>query len=679
MIYIHKGDDTSFNGSSFLKFELETEWDLTGWKAIFVLHNVTKEITDISSKVFDVNLSAKETEVLPFGKLGNELKLVDNDGKTKTIGKDIEIIVTSEVVENKTQTINLPILKDDGLDINVKISSIPTKLSQLENDCDFLSAVITDPVENQIIKFDGEKWVNARQTGGGTGGSGTFDHSELDNRNLANQHKISAITDLQETLDSKANKNEIPTLEGYATESYVAQEIGKIPSADLSEYVTNAELENKGYLTQHQDISNLAAKNDIPTKTSQLTNDSSFATESYVTNKIAEVQLGGGEVDLSGLVTKDELNAKADKTELHSHSNKTVLDGITAQNINDWNNKSDFDGNYNSLTNKPTIPTKVSELTNDKNYLIEHQDISNLATKDELENKQDVLTSGVNIKTINNQSILGKGNITIVGGEGSSTGGGGSAFNLFDTKITDYILEGEQSIGWALQGSYVTKADYPDFYNKCLEEYKNESNTIEYLDSVAWEQPANPTGLTATEGWFGVDKLFDDSTVNFASCGTTTDYIEWDLGQTIYLTGFSVLGEYVSNSPSVNVAVYSVDGDGVETLIKKGSGAKNVDPYTSSASFAGVYVNKLRFYLIKNDSGGTPSTDKKARITTITLTASLSIELSKNPNGHTFSLISYQPYFDDRHVYGIDEVIETVLLPTSSNIQDYEYKYYRVM
>ena len=38
---------------------------------------------------------------------------------------------------------------------------------------------------------------------------------------------------------------------------------------------------------------------------------------------------------------------------------------ITSQDITDWNNKSDFSGSYNDLTDKPTIPTKTSQLTND--------------------------------------------------------------------------------------------------------------------------------------------------------------------------------------------------------------------------------------------------------------------------------------------------------------------------
>jgi len=59
----------------------------------------------------------------------------------------------------------------------------------------------------------------------------------------------------------------------------------------------------------------------------------------------------------------------------------------------------------------------------------------------------------------------------------------GSGFNLFDTKISDYILGGESAKGWALQGTYVSGALYPDFYAKCLEEYENSSNVKQWLQS----------------------------------------------------------------------------------------------------------------------------------------------------------------------------------------------------
>ncbi len=52
------------------------------------------------------------------------------------------------------------------------------------------------------------------------------------------------------------------------------------------EYVTETELEAKGYLTEHQDLSEYAKVVNIPTKTSNLTNDSSFVTSTEMTNAI---------------------------------------------------------------------------------------------------------------------------------------------------------------------------------------------------------------------------------------------------------------------------------------------------------------------------------------------------------------------------------------------------------
>ena len=127
-----------------------------------------------------------------------------------------------------------------------------------------------------------------------------------------------------------------------------------------------------------------------------------LATESYVQEKIAEASLSGGEVDLSAYATKAELNTKADKShthnELHSHSNKTVLDGITSSKVNEWNNKSTFNGDYNSLTNKPVIPSTEGLAT--ESYVQEkiaeaslsggEVDLSEYATKAELNNKSNL-------------------------------------------------------------------------------------------------------------------------------------------------------------------------------------------------------------------------------------------------------------------------------------------------
>lgn len=61
----------------------------------------------------------------------------------------------------------------------------------------------------------------------------------------------------------------------------------------------------------------------------------------------------------------------------------------------------------------------------------------------------------------------------------------GSAFNLFDSKYSDHILTGTEAKGWALQGTMVKAQDYPDFYQKCLEEYRQaEAHTVSCVNFV---------------------------------------------------------------------------------------------------------------------------------------------------------------------------------------------------
>lgn len=99
-------------------------------------------------------------------------------------------------------------------------------------------------------------------------------------------------------------------------------------------------------------------------------------------------------------------------------------------------------GNYDDLENKPTIPAAqvnsdwnstsgVSEILNKPDLSIYAQssdlatvattgDYSDLSNTPDLSIYQETLISGENIKTINNQSLLGSGNIEIQGGGGGT-------------------------------------------------------------------------------------------------------------------------------------------------------------------------------------------------------------------------------------------------------------------
>ena len=80
-------------------------------------------------------------------------------------------------------------------------------------------------------------------------------------------------------------------------------------------------------------------------------------------------QLNEQEQDITALYAHNHDDAYATKESEHTHDNKDVLDGITDAKVSEWNNKSNFSGSYLNLTDKPTIPTKVSELTNDSNFV----------------------------------------------------------------------------------------------------------------------------------------------------------------------------------------------------------------------------------------------------------------------------------------------------------------------
>ena len=176
-----------------------------------------------------------------------------------------------------------------------------------------------------------------------------IDNGGIDNIDLSNYitktelNSKGYLTEHQD-ISGKADKTEIPT-----KTSQLANDNNFISSIP-SEYITETELESKGYLTEHQSLDNYALKSEIPTvptKISQLQNDSNFissipeeyvteqelnnkglATETFVTNKIAEAQLGGGEssVDLTNYQTKSD--------DTLTTTSKTVVGAINEVNTN---------------------------------------------------------------------------------------------------------------------------------------------------------------------------------------------------------------------------------------------------------------------------------------------------------------------------------------------------------
>lgn len=143
-------------------------------------------------------------------------------------------------------------------------------------------------------------------------------------------------------------------------------------------------------LSGYQPAGDYALKSEIPTKVSELTNDSNFVTEAEVSGDLAN-KADKTYVD-EQLATKQPVGDYATKTELANKADSSVVESLSTQ----------------VATNTSDISVIKTKQEEDGNKID--------ALDKEMATKQDLLVSGTNIKTINSQSLLGEGNILIDSG-----------------------------------------------------------------------------------------------------------------------------------------------------------------------------------------------------------------------------------------------------------------------
>lgn len=207
-----------------------------------------------------------------------------------------------------------------------------------------------------------------------------------------------------------------PTVPSWAKQSakpsYNAQEVGALPNTTKYGSTIDLSMDSTTY------VLTLSLKDQdgtvLNTKTVDLPIESVVVNGRYdaANKKIVLTLQSGSTIDvhvgdlIAGLQTEITSVNMLD-ADLVDDTNSTHK-FVTAQEKRAWNNKSDFSGSYNDLTNKPTIPTALSQLSEDAT----HRTVSD-TEKTTWGNKQEPLVSGTNIKTINNESLLGGGNISV--------------------------------------------------------------------------------------------------------------------------------------------------------------------------------------------------------------------------------------------------------------------------
>ena len=225
--------------------------------------------------------------------------------------------------------------------------------------------------------------------------------------------KTSSWDDAVTQIPNLATKEEVTNL----SES-VARDLENVVDVDLTGYATEQWVESQGYLKEHQDISNLATKTELTEAENNLQGNITSLSES-VARDIANVSVPEGvateawvqsqdyasktyvndavsssSVDLTGYATETWVQNQGYLTE---HQDISGL--ATKTELNDT--KNNLQGNITSLSESVARDIANVDLTGyateqwvqSQGYLTEHQDISNLATKTELNDTKNILQS----------------------------------------------------------------------------------------------------------------------------------------------------------------------------------------------------------------------------------------------------------------------------------------------
>ena len=158
-----------------------------------------------------------------------------------------------------------------------------------------------------------------------------------------------------------------------------AADVGALPNTTVIPDKTSQLDNDSGYITNSA-LTGYAKKTEIPTKTSELTNDSGYITntalEPYaktvdIPTKTSQLNNDSGYITANDVPVKSVDGATGDVvTNAVKTTTQTLTDDQKQQaRTNIGAGTSSFDGDYNSLTNKPTIPTKTSQLTNDSGFI----------------------------------------------------------------------------------------------------------------------------------------------------------------------------------------------------------------------------------------------------------------------------------------------------------------------
>ena len=346
--------------------------------------------------------------------------------------------------------------------------TIPTKTSDLTNDSGYISTLPIAGVNtlgaikvgtNLSIAADGTLSADAQSITVDSALSSTSTNP-VENRVINTALGTKANTADLATVATSGSYNDLSNKPTIPTVNDATITIQR-NSATVDSFTVNA--------SQNKSINIV-----VPTKTSDLTNDSNFATTAQIPTKTSSLTNDGAD-GTSTYVEADDLAAVASSGSYTDLSNRPTIGNATLTIQKNGTNVQTFTANATSnKTANITVPTKTSDLTNDSDF-VSNTDYATAST------------GGV-VK-------VGSG-LEITNGVLSATGGGTA-----DAVEWDNVLNKPTFSTVATSGSYndlTNKPTIPTVNNATLTIQKNSTNVATFTANAASNVMANISVPTAT-------------------------------------------------------------------------------------------------------------------------------------------------------------------------------------
>ena len=255
----------------------------------------------------------------------------------------------------------------------------------------------------------------------------------------------------------------------------------------------------------------------------------------------------------------------------------------------------------------------------------------------------------------------------------------GTSLPLFTPVIQDRILSYEESQGYALQGTYVYKTaiagsryGYPDFYNKCIEEYNN--STPSYIAGSAITQPvftANTTnGITVSDSRSNttlLQRIMNGTAETNVIGDWKTYWVNINYNTPTALKSYVIRADNNHDAEYPQAWTVQASNDGVNYDI-----LDTVSGQTFSVNQSKTYQISqnvpYKQYKIVFSAGIEASAGGELK--KLTFNAVKAIPVKRNSNGHIFYDIEQKPEVDALYndtgiadMYGVDTENERIFMP----------------